>query len=428
MLKQHIQKILEKYTKKYIKKFQPKLILVAGSVGKTTTKLAIATVLNEKYRVRVHPGNHNTHLSVPLAILGINYPENIRSWREWWKVRKAAKQRLKQKEADCDVIVQELGTDSPGDVMHFGAYLYADVAVVTAVSPEHMAYFKTMDVVAQEELAVSQFAKVTAINHDDISKEFAQYMQTPTFVTYGLDESAEYKIEVTEASKNGLTGIFKSPGDNQVSIELSLISDAGAKAAAAAGFVGLHLNMSLTELAAGIAKITAAPGRMNVLRGLKDSIIIDDTYNSSPLAVEAALKTIYRLDAPQRIVILGDMNELGDTSQQEHEKIATFIDPELVQYLVTIGKETKQYTAPAALRRGVPTKSFDDPLSAGAFVHSILQDNAIVLAKGSQNGIFAEEAVKIILHDEDKDQWNLVRQTDDWLQEKQKQFEKFKDA
>ena len=160
MFKKHIQKVLEKYTRKYLKKFQPKLVLVTGSVGKTSTKLAIATVLSEKYRVRVHSGNHNTHLSVPLAILGINYPDNIRSISEWLRVRKAARKRLRQKEKDCDVIVQELGTDRPGDIAHFGSYLYADVAVVTAVSPEHMEFFKTIDDVAQEELVVSQFSRV----------------------------------------------------------------------------------------------------------------------------------------------------------------------------------------------------------------------------------------------------------------------------
>lgn len=428
MFKKHIQKKLEKYVKKYLKKFQPKLVIVSGSVGKTSTKLAIATVLNEKYRVRVHPGNHNTHLSVPLAILGIDYPDNIRSLGEWWKVRKAAKQRLKQKEADCDVIVQELGTDTPGDVIHFGSYLYADVAIVTAVSPEHMEFFKTIETVAQEELAVSQFAKVTAINRDDIDRNFAQFMQKPTFVTYGLDQAAEYKLEISDASKDGIKGIFKSPTNNEVSVSLQLISDGGAKAATAAGFVGMHLGMSLAEIAAGMSKITAAPGRMNVLLGLKHATIIDDTYNSSPLAVDGALKTIYRLSASQRIVILGDMNELGEASRKEHEKLAELLNPDFVHYLVTIGPQTKQFTAPSALKRGIPTKSFDDPLSAGAFVHSILQANAIVLAKGSQNGIFAEEAIKVILHNEDEDQWKLVRQTGDWLLEKQKQFEKFKDT
>src|SRR3990167_6598495 len=126
MFKNFIQKKLEKYVRKYLAKHKPKVVLVVGSVGKTSTKLAIATVLSEKYRVRVHEGNHNTSMSVPLGILGIAYPENIRSLGAWLKVRKAAKQRIKSKDSDCDVIVQELGTDQPGDIPHFGTYLHGD--------------------------------------------------------------------------------------------------------------------------------------------------------------------------------------------------------------------------------------------------------------------------------------------------------------
>ena len=173
MLKNFIQKHLEKLAKKYLLKHQPTLVVVTGSVGKTSTKIAIATVLAQHYRVRVHKGNHNTHMSVPLGILGIDYPDNIRSLGEWRRVRKAAKQRIKQPK-DTDIIVQDLGTDTPGDIPHFGTYLNPDIAVVTAVSEEHMEFFKTVDAVAAEELSVAAFSKLTVINRDDIASEYAK--------------------------------------------------------------------------------------------------------------------------------------------------------------------------------------------------------------------------------------------------------------
>src|SRR5690554_5054422 len=104
MFKNFIQKRLEKLAKKYLKKHKPTLVVVTGSVGKTSTKMAIATVLSEQYRVRVHEGNHNTHMSVPLSILGITYPDNIRSIKSWRRVFKAAKLRIKQPK-DVDIIV-----------------------------------------------------------------------------------------------------------------------------------------------------------------------------------------------------------------------------------------------------------------------------------------------------------------------------------
>jgi UDP-N-acetylmuramyl pentapeptide synthase len=122
------------------------------------------------------------------------------------------------------------------------------------------------------------------------------------------------------------------------------------------------------------------------------------------------------------------MNELGQTSAAEHEKIGHLLNRDSVNYLVTIGPLTKKYIIPIAMNNGIPSKAFDDPISAGAFVHSVLEENALVLAKGSQNGIFVEEAVKIILHDENRDQWELVRQSPKWLDEKQKQFDNFKNS
>lgn len=423
MFKKFIQKRLESYAKKYLAKHQPKLILVTGSVGKTSTKLAIATVLSEKLRVRVHKGNHNSELSVPLAILGIDYPDNIRSLGGWLKVRQAARERVGEATSDCDVIVQELGTDKPGDIPHFASYLTADIAVITAVSPEHMGFFKTIDVVAEEELAVARFSRQTLINRDDIDGRFARDIATPNIDTYGLGGIAEYRFETADSSLTGASGAFIMASHDEIPASLKVASESGIKAAVAAAFVGQTLGLDANQIAAGAAKISAPPGRMNILRGLEQSIIIDDTYNSSPLALAAALEALYKQSAPQRIAILGDMNEFGEASRAAHEKAGALCNPELLDWVVTIGPESKKYLAPAAQKRGCQVKSFDDPLSAGAFVHKILEEHAVVLAKGSQNGIYAEEALKILLHDTE-DESQLVRQTPAWLAKKHKQFAK----
>ncbi len=424
MFKSFIQKKLEKYARTYIAKHQPKLVFITGSVGKTTTKLAIATMLSEKYRVRVHAGNHNTHLSLPLAVLGIYYPDNIRSFGAWRKVRKAAKQRIRSKTDDCDVIVQELGTDAPGNIPHFGTYLQANIAVVTAVSPEHMEFFKTIDAVAQEELAVSTFSRLTLINRDDIAPQFARYITTPHINTYGLTAAAEYRFEINDASLSGASGTFIMAEEGLITAKLAVSSENGIKAAVAAAFVGAKLGLSASEIAAGAAKITNQPGRMNVLKGFKQSAIIDDTYNSSPLAAEVALQTLYSVSASQRIAILGDMSELGESSEAEHKKIGDLCSGSLLDWVVTIGPQSQKYLAPAAQASGCQVKSFLDPISAGGFVHGILGSNAIVLAKGSQNGVFAEEAVKILLNDS-QDASQLVRQTPEWLDKKRNQFANF---
>lgn len=421
MFKKFIQKRLERVVKRYFRKKKIKLVVVTGSVGKTSTKMAIATVLGEKYAVRVHDGNHNTHMSAPLAMLGIEYPENVHSISAWIAVWRAAGIRMRQKD-DVEVVVQELGTDQPGDIAHFGKYLRPDIAVVTAVSPEHMEFFETIDVVAKEELAVASFSGLTIINRDDISQDYAKYADTHEIDTYGLQDGAEYRIVLKPSSPlEGRIGQLIAPEWGELPVNLQTIGEQGAKAATAAAVVGAKLGLTSQEVAVGLSKIRPVKGRMNVLRGLKNSTLIDDTYNASPLAVKAALDTLYAIDTVQRIAILGSMNELGASSAQAHEQIGKLCDAAKLDWVITIGSEAEKSLAPAAAGNGCQVKSFASPYQAGGFAHSVLKPGAVVLAKGSQNGVFAEEALKVLLH-ETEEEASLVRQSPYWLKRKSEQF------
>lgn len=415
---------MERKVKQYFKKHKPTLVVVVGSVGKTSTKTAIATVLAEKFRVRAHDGNHNMDISVPPALLGIQFPDDVHSVGEWLTVLNAMSVRIKEPK-DVDVIIQELGTDKPGDIPYFGRYLTPDIAVVTAVSDEHMVNFGSLDDVAKEELSVAAYSKLTIINRDDIDAKFAPDADTTNIDTYGLGEHAEYRLVVEPANPlDGRAGKLIAPEWGELPVNAQLIGDHALKAAAAAACVATKLGLSSKEIAVGISKIRPSKGRMNVLRGLEGSTIIDDTYNASPLAVKAALKTLYDIDAPQRIAILGSMNELGMTSVAAHETIGRLCDPAKLEWVVTIGDEAKRYLAPMAEKQGCQVRSFKTPYQAGGFVHSVLRDGAVVLAKGSQNGVFAEEAVKELLHSTEEEE-QLVRQGEYWLKIKQEQFSAF---
>jgi len=420
----YIRTKLERAVKQYFKKHPAvKLVVVVGSVGKTSTKIAIGTVLSEKYRVRLHEGNHNSELSAPLAILGVDFPEDIRKLGQWWNVFKAIRQRIKQPD-DVDVIVQELGTDAIGQIPHFGTYLNPDLAVVTAISAEHMEFFKTLDNVAAEELSAVNFSKSALINRDDINGAYASYIVNPNISTYGTNDVAEYRFDTSDYSfEDGFTGLFIAPEWSEaVETTLHLVGDHSIRSATAAGAVGVKLGMSATEVAAGMQKIQAVNGRMNILRGMNDSIIIDDTYNSSPLAVQPALQALYQLKVPQKIAVIGSMNELGDTSAAEHVALAQWCDPLQLSHVVTVGEEAAKYFAPAAQAHGCHTVSFESPLEAGAYVHKYLEKGAAVLFKGSQGGIYLEEAVKMILHTTE-DEEKLVRQSSHWMAKKQKFFD-----
>ncbi len=424
MFKDFIQKRLEYYVKQYFKKHpEVKLVAVAGSVGKTSTKTAIATVLAKKYRVRMEDSNHNTEMSAPLGILGVEYPVGkVHSVIAWLKVLMAVQKRVRQP-ADVDVIVQELGTDHPGEIAHFGTYLRPSIGVVTAVSQEHMHAFGTIETVAQEELSLANFSELAIINRDDIDGRFADLLTNQNIDTYGTTAAAEYRIEVKDFDvQHGfqawlvISGYAETyPADIRVIGEHSLRSVAGAVAVAA------KLGMNPTEIAAGVEDVVPVKGRMNLLRGMMGSILIDDTYNSSPAAAAAALQTLYKLQAPERIAILGSMNELGELSADEHEKLGSLCDPALLSWVVTIGTEAEKYLAPAARARGCQVRSFKSAIDAGAFVHKVMEEKAVILAKGSQGDVYAEEAVKELLHSPEDNQ-QLVRQSPEWIHTKSEFF------
>ncbi|MDB5162755.1 MAG: UDP-N-acetylmuramoyl-tripeptide-D-alanyl-D-alanine ligase [Candidatus Saccharibacteria bacterium] len=424
MFKNYIQTKLERAVQKYFKKHpEVKLVVVVGSVGKTSTKVGIGTVLSEKYRVRLEESNYNSPVSVPLAILGIDFPEEIRSVSQWLTVFKAVKQRIKQP-TDVDVIVQELSTSALGQIAHYGTYLQPDVAVVTAVSAEHMENFKTLDNVAAEELAVVNFSKQVLINRDNIDGKYAANVSNAQINTYGTNDVAEYRFDTSDYTfENSFTGLFYAPEWTEaIETTLHLMGDHSIRTAVAAGAVGVKLGLSAIEITNGMQKIRALKGHMNVLRGMNESIIIDDTYTSSPLAVQSALQALYQLKVPQKIAVFGSMDELGETSAAEHEALGAWCDPLQLTHVVTVGEDAEKYLAPAARIHGCHTVSFKSPIEAGAYVHKFLEKGSAVLFKGAQDNIFLEEAVKVVLHsteDEDK----LVRQSPEWMAKKQKLFD-----
>lgn len=426
MFKALIQKRLELYVKKYFTKHpEVKLVAVTGSVGKTSTKVAIATILSERFKVRLHKDNHNTNMSAPLAVLGIEYPKNIKNPREWLAIFSAARQRINDP-TDVDVIIQELGSDRIGQAPHFGTYLHPDIGVVTAVSAEHMEYFHTIDTVAAEELSVANFSTQALINKDDIDGVYAKYLTNSNINTYGTSADAEYHfISENYTPKDGHVGLFYAPElPDPIPATIQVLGEYMLRPVIAATAVAIKLGMNTSELVEGLAKIRALPGRMNQLRGIKNTIIIDDTYNSSPLAAESSLRVLYQLLVPQRIAVLGDMNELGETSAVEHEALGQLCDPNQLAWVVTVGEQSEKFLAPVARAKGCQVKSFQNALLAGAFVRSVAGDGAAILFKGSQGGIYLEEAVKAVLRSA-SDESQLVRQSTEWMMDKNNFFSKF---
>lgn len=425
MLKKYIQKKLETYVRRYFKAHpEVKLVAVAGSLGKTSTKIAIATVLSQQYRVRLHEGDRNSPLSVPLAILGIEHPQRGGLFA-WVGVCRAARRRIHDA-ADVDVIVQELGTDKPGTMAHYGSYLLPDVSVITAVTSERMDVFSTIESVAQEELAVAQFSRLAIINRDDIDGRHANYLTNGNLTTYGTSGAAEYRFITEDFNpEGGHAGLLIAPDSEQpLAVTIHVSGEHSLRPAIAAAAVGYKLGMNAATIVKGLGQVRSLPGRMNILRGVQQTILIDDTYSSSPLSSASALQTLYTFQAPQRIAVFTSMDDLGADSQKEHEALGRLCDPNILNWVVVVGDEAARYLAPMAKSQGCQVMVCANALDAGAFVHKVLEEGAVILFNGSRKSVYCEEALKVVLHSTD-DESLLVRQSPAWLAAKSTFFSKF---
>ena len=389
------------------------VVAVAGSVGKTSTKLAVARLLETTgKKVQYQEGNYNDRVSVPLVFFGETMPSLFNVFA-WAGVLRRMSRQVNQP-YPYDVVVVELGTDGPGQMADF-AYIQPDITVLSAISPEHMLQFGTIDAVASEELEVSNYSWQLLVNVADVD---AKYLDGISYKSYGVGQPADYQAEVI--GSHGVVGqqlLIKSADSEDFKVSTDYGGRQGATIVLAAVAVAKMLSIDNDTIVSAVADLKPFAGRLQILEGINDSTIIDDTYNSSPLATKAALDLLYATDAKQKIAILGDMNELGDSSVKEHRELGAYCRADELDYVITIGTKSRDDLAPAAEAAGCRVKSFTNPTEAGKFVRAIIAPGALILAKGSQNGVFAEEAVKQLLkHPEDSAK--LVRQSEEWLKKK----------
>ncbi len=405
-----ITKILWYQVRVLRKKHNLVVVGVVGSIGKTSTKFAIAQMLEDHRKVRWQKGNYNDITIIPLVFFGQDIP-SLFNPIAWLKVIINNQRQIKA--YPYEIVVLELGTDSPGQILEFKQYIDLDIAVVTAVTPEHMEYFKTIDAVAKEELAVAEFAKKLIINNDLVDKKYLT--ADLKYISYG-SVKADYVAELAQklSIKKSQQAWLKLP---------KVLTPALAYSINAGLVVGDLLGLSHAELKSGVDNIKPVPGRLQLLEGYNNSTIIDDTYNASPYATIASLDVLYQQATKNKIALLGDMNELGETSKFEHERVGKYCDPNKLDLLVTVGPESNKYLAKEAKARGCEVKSFDDPYKAGEYVKTQITNDTFILAKGSQNNVYMEEAVKIFLA-KPEDSKKLVRQSNNWLAKKRKNFKR----
>lgn len=422
MASKRIEQKLAKLTREFFARHpEVKLIAVTGSAGKTSAKVAIGTVLSQVMSIQLREEAPETKSDVFLQIMGVKLPP--KGLFRWQKAIRAVKKRVKAERSEVQVIVQEFNPKEPGYNAWFRDYLLPDISVITSVSNGRMQVEHSLEHVAEEMITLANNSKTTIINRDDIEGRFASFLTNPQITTYGTSAIAEYYFDDHEFSlQDGHSGMIVSP-ENQsgLATSLRLLGEHNLRPAVAAAAVAYRLGVDEASIAKGLASLYPLPGRMSLLRGADNTWLIDDSYSSTPMTALSALQTLYSLEVPQRIAVLGNMNGLRGMYEQAHADLGGQCQGDLLDWVVTVGEKANQHLAPAARQKGCQVKECRDALEAGAFIRERLSDGGVALFKGSSGGVWLEEAIKVNLSST-SDQDRLVRQEPSWLERKNKFF------
>jgi len=425
IFKKIISTIIQLEARVIIKKYNPKIIAVTGSVGKTSTKDAIFAVISKSFYTRKSEKSFNSDIGVPLTILGCN-----NAWSNPLKWLQNIGQGLNLiifKKSFPEWLVLEVGADRPGDIKNMAKWLKPNIVVVTkfAKVPVHIEYFKS-----KEEVVAEKGNLVDALKHDGIlilnsddADVFAFKNKTQNkIITYGLMGDAEmratnYSVFYREETGEPFGINFKVEYANN-SLPIQLVGTLGMNniySSLAALAVGTSLGLNLVESIENLTRYITPRGRMSLIKGIKKSVIIDDTYNSSPVALNSALETLKGLRTKNRkIAVLGDMMELGRHTMEAHRE-AGVLASSTCDILVTVGLRSRTL-AESAIDAGLDEDSvlqFDNSVEAGKYLKGIIKEGDIILVKGSQSTRM-EKIVKEIMAVPEQAVDLLVRQDEEW--------------
>lgn len=380
MIKKILQNYLKFWAKKYLARAKPQIVAITGSVGKTTTKEAIFAVLAEKYKndVAKSTGNLNSETGVPLAILG--YKKSPKKLYEWIPVIFTAP-FLSYTQKIFKIMILEFAADKPGDIKYLSSIANPDIAVITAIGPSHLANFESMEKVAQEKLSLLWSLKSSGqavLNTDDEILKKASYGGRFEKITYAIGSEADITASNISTVVNGVgvTTNFLISGKVSADIVLSVLGGkAVVYASLAAASVGKILAVNDVDIKTGLEKVAPESHRMQIFRGVNNSIIIDDSYNANPLSMKNALNVLAGLKAKRKIAVLGEMREIGSISDAVHKEIGE-IAAKSADLVVAIGSQAKKFNA---------QKYFTTKEEATKYLLKEVRENDIILVKASRS-------------------------------------------
>ncbi len=423
MIKKILQRRLASVARQILKTHKPEIIGVTGSVGKTSAKEAIVTVLSGRFRLRGSEKNYNNEFGLPLTVIGAGSPG--RSASGWLETLSKARSLASDRTFPYpEMLVLEMGIDHPGDMDYLTSIAEPQRAVITLLGTAHAEFFPSVSELHKEKLKLADALHEGGIfiyNHEDERLRSAALDSTQPTLGYGFSDKADVSADSVTVNLNpersGIAFKLRYEGASVPAFLSGMISRTSLLSALAGAAVGFSYGMNGIEIAERLKEYRLPPGRMNLISG-RDCLIIDDTYNSSPEAALAGLETIAEIPKDQYgqvWIVLGDMRELGQESIKAHERVGRACAQHGFSRLVTVGEEARRI-ADGAEAAGMDNDSITvcaDALEAADFLEKNVNAGDLVFIKGSQ-AVRLERIVKRLMNEPEKANELLVRQGGEW--------------
>ena len=435
-----------------LKIHRPYIIGVAGSVGKSSTRNALYAVLSEYYRTGVVTGNSET--GVPLGILGLSLGGF--SYKNWLRILLKAPLSINNLRK-YQYLVVEMGIDDPyppKNMSYLLTIVKPEMSIDLNATATHTMQFEKLlkkhtkdslefilNKIAEEDskIITNGFTRVGIYNNDDerLSEVIRKRgkKESLTLLTFGSKKENTIVYEdYSIYSKKTKFSYRVTTSKGERSVELSfpgLILPPASKESFAAVILATHsLGLKYAQIKEALEKnFTIPKGRSSLFAGIKNSLIIDSSYNSSKSTVLSfidMLKILKEKTGRPILFLMGDMRELGNESKQEHEEVAQAII-KVVDELYCVGPQTQEFVVPVVKeklgKKGCTSKVewYKNAIQAGLHIKEEMPENALILVKGSQNTLYLEEAIKFLLENQ-SDTKSLTRQEEYWMKIKQDFF------
>ncbi|MFZ2205427.1 MAG: UDP-N-acetylmuramoyl-tripeptide--D-alanyl-D-alanine ligase [Minisyncoccia bacterium] len=437
--KKIIVSILKIESRLILWKYKPKVVAITGSVGKTSTKDAVYAVLSGIAYVRKSEKSYNSEIGLPLTILGC--PNGWNNPYVWFQNILKGFWLFVAPHKYPEWLVLEVGIGKPDDMKQTASWLKTDAVIMTTIgeTPVHIEFFKSRDHLIEEKSQLIKTLKkdgLLVLNADDEAILEMKIKSKNRIITYGFKEGADVlgsadSIFYSDSNSNAPTqqgepqGIIFRVDEGGKSLPVIIEGVFGRNhvyASLASLALSFGLKFNILNAINALKNYDVPPGRMRLLKGINNSLIIDDTYNSSPFACESALKTLGEVNPThmgeiigRKIAVLGDMLELGKHTEEAHKNIGK-IAKENAEILIVVGPRAKAIKE-GALLEGMNEKNIFELLNSretGDFLKVFAQAGDLILVKGSQ-GMRMERAVEAILLDQKNKEKLLVRQDPEWI-------------